>query len=115
MRAHRVLRVASTRTGLSIVAGIDWGPTSGHPAALQLTLTGPLPATEVQPIKDRVQQGCVERLSGAAPNHLDVPRCTLVHVCSPHRANVVPQEAPTAGDALRFPAPPIPLHPARDC
>jgi hypothetical protein len=33
---------------------------------LQVTLTGPLPATEVQPIKDRVQQGCVERLSGAA-------------------------------------------------
>ena len=65
-RGQRVLRIARTKAGLQIVAGIDWGATSGHPPALKVALTGPLQATQRLAIQARVLQGCQERRDGPA-------------------------------------------------
>jgi hypothetical protein len=65
-RGQRVLLIKRTKNGLRIVAGIDFGPTSGKPPALKLTISGPLQPEDLQAIQARVRQGCDERKSGIA-------------------------------------------------
>lgn len=65
-RGQRVLRIARTGPGLTVVAGIDWGQDSPHQTPQPLQLSGPLLPADLNKVIDQVRAGCEQRLVGVA-------------------------------------------------
>lgn len=64
-RGQRVLRIKRTRTGLEIVAGIDWGTSSPNKSPVPVSVLGPLTDSQLEAIKEAVGRGCDQRMTAA--------------------------------------------------
>jgi hypothetical protein len=65
-RGQRVLRISRTGTGLSVVAGIDWGAAAPHQPAVSLALDAPMSADDETAVRNAVLEGMQQRLNGVA-------------------------------------------------
>jgi len=65
-RGQRVLVIHSTKAGLSLVAGIDWGPSSPNQTPLALAVNAKLSDDALAAVKADIEAGIQQRMSGVA-------------------------------------------------